>query len=65
MNLARAVKIAVECLRSQKRKYAFDANLERQFHLGNPSSINALAKVLEIDETISFLENLANQKKAT
>ena len=65
MNLTRAVKIAVECLHSQKRKYAFDANLERQIRLGNPSSLNALSKVQEIDETIAFLENLVDHRKTT
>lgn len=56
MTYSKAVKIAIESMRKERQKYAFDANIARRFGSTQPAHLNALAKVQEIDDAIKTLQ---------
>jgi hypothetical protein len=58
----KAIKIAVECIRNEMRKYAFDANLYKRMGAGaGPTAKKAAEHYDELDGTIAYLEDLVNE----
>lgn len=56
MEYKKAVKLAVEALRAERRKFIFDANMHRKFGATTPLCLKAHERVLEIDLAIRVLE---------
>ena len=55
MNYSKAIKVAIESLRKERKDYAVDANLHKIFGATGSTQENAAKKVAEIDEAISVL----------
>ena len=55
MNYSKAIKVAIESLRKERKDYAVDANLFKLFNATGSTQENAAKKVAEIDEAISVL----------
>ena len=56
MNYPKAIKVAIEALRKERKDYAVDANLFRLFNATGSAQENAAKKVDEIDEAIRVLQ---------
>ncbi len=50
-----AVKVAVEAMRLEMRKLAFDANLHERFGENNPSAVNAHERSEKLRQAIAVL----------
>ena len=55
MKRVSAYKLAIELLRKEKQKHAFNANLSR-YGVDNPSTLNAIKRREECDRAIELLE---------
>lgn len=55
MSRRKAVRIAVEAMKLEARKYAFDANLYERFGGDSPTMVNAAKKHAELLEAMSML----------
>ena len=58
MSASKALKVAIEALKKEKKTYIFDANLAKHFGADNPVNITAASRVAEIEEAIARLGEL-------
>ena len=63
MDASKALKVAIEALKKEKKTYAVDANLAKHFGADNPVNIAATKKVAEIEEAIKRLAELGRYVK--
>jgi hypothetical protein len=57
MNKNKAIQLAVECIRKEMKKYAFEANLYKRMGEGvGPTGKKAAEHYAELDSVIAFLE---------
>ena len=63
MKQSKAIKIAVECIEQQMRKYAFDANMHLRLGMDTPHAVNSAKKYKDMAEAIKTLEALNSQAR--
>lgn len=56
MNTAKALTIAISAMTSERKKYAFDANIARQSMTCSPLQRNSLTKYDQLTDAIRTLE---------
>lgn len=61
MNKKKALKVAIEAMQNQRRKYAFDRNLGIQLQLTNPTSRNAIKQYEDLTTAIEILTQLSKE----
>jgi len=57
MKYPAAIKLAIQAMQSEKKKYAVDSNLYRLYGVRTPTAENAHKAYCELDEAISVLKD--------